>query len=90
MDPDLGKRLREMMDSMPKRDPARIAEILSLITQVWKQHPDMRLGQLIVNLLDPKPNPVFMVEDDILRDRLKDFLATGVWPTQSEPAPDSS
>ena len=72
-----------MLNSRPPRDPARIPEILGLIEQLWNKHPDMRLGQLVVNLLDPVPNPIFNIEDETLRDRLTDTLETGAWPTQS-------
>jgi uncharacterized protein YihD (DUF1040 family) len=63
------------------RDPVRINEILSLIEQVWRDHPDMRLGQLLCNLLDPTPNRLFYVEDDVLLERLGEFISSGVWPT---------
>jgi hypothetical protein len=77
------KRLADVLNSRPGRDPDRIPEILALIEELWSKHPDMRLGQLIVNLLDARPNPIFTVEDDILRDRLRTTLDTGVWPTQA-------
>jgi hypothetical protein len=32
------------------RDPVRIRPTLDAIETVWKKNPDMRLGQLIVNL----------------------------------------
>jgi hypothetical protein len=77
------ERLTDRLNSLPRRDPDRIPEILGLIEQVWRRHPDMRLGQLIVNLLDPRPNPIFAIEDETLRDRLKTVLETSAWPTQS-------
>ncbi len=36
------------------RDPDRIDPALQLLGEVWKQCPDLRLGQLIVNVLQPK------------------------------------
>lgn len=66
------------------RDPNRIPSILTKIEAVWKRHPDMRLGQLLVNLLDPSPNRLFYVEDDVLAKRLADFIETGVWPTRKQ------
>ena len=80
--PDL-KGFTEWMSAQPGRDPDRIPEILGLIEQVWRRHPDMRLGQLMVNLLDPKPNPIFTIEDETLRDRLKTNLETGAWHTHA-------
>lgn len=50
------------------RDPRRIDEILAEIKRTWEQHPDLRLGQLIVIATCPKqPCPeVFSIEDDQL------------------------
>lgn len=42
------------------RDPKRIDEILNTIKIVWEQYPDMRFGQLIVNVLGIDP---FYLED---------------------------
>ena len=33
------------------RDPARIDEVLAEVKRVWDKHPDLRLGQLMVNAL---------------------------------------
>jgi hypothetical protein len=65
------------------RDPARIDQILAAIAEVWHAHPDMRLGQLLVNLLDPEWNKLFTIEDDVLAQRLREFSETGRWPTSS-------
>lgn len=32
------------------RDPARIEPTLKLIEILWKRYPDMRLGQLLINV----------------------------------------
>jgi len=32
------------------RDPKRIDEILERLAKVWKQYPDLRLSQLILNI----------------------------------------
>ena len=47
------------------RDPARIDEILADLAAVWRKSPDLRLGQLLVNLVRPdEPTPaVFNIED---------------------------
>lgn len=83
--PDL-ERFAELLNSQPGRDPDRIPQILELLEQLWRRYPDMRLGQLIVNLLDPRPNPIFTIEDETLRERLKSTLDTGVWPTRADDA----
>ena len=55
------------------RDPKRIDSILNQLRKVWEQVPDWRLGQLIVNAVEPKePSPeIFAVEDS----RLQHLLA---------------
>jgi len=46
------------------RDPARIPRMLEKLALLWESEPDLRLGQIIVNLTG-SPNP-FYVEDDRL------------------------
>ena len=54
------------------RDPKRIDSILNQLREVWEQVPDWRLGQLIVNAVEPKePTEIFAVEDS----RLQHLLA---------------
>lgn len=36
------------------RDPTRIPRILYRIGEIWWKNPDLRLGQLIGNVIDPK------------------------------------
>ena len=53
------------------RNPDRIDKILDEIKQVWEKYPDMRLGQLLLNVLQ---DPVlYYVEDDELTAALKDY-----------------
>jgi hypothetical protein len=57
------------------RDPARIPKVLDAIRQIWEKHPDIRLGQLIVNAVfeegdDPSPR-LFYMEDDQLVEQVK-------------------
>jgi hypothetical protein len=58
------------------RAPERIEPILQLLQQVWLRHPDMRLGQLLVNAIRPRePCPeVFAIEDTVLARRLERML----------------
>jgi hypothetical protein len=55
------------------RDPNRIDSVLHAIRNVWEEHPDFRLGQLIVNAVQPsEPNAaVFGVEDSQLIKKLE-------------------
>lgn len=68
------------------RDPKRIDEILNELREVWMANPDLRLGQLVVNVVKPKePTPeVFYIEDDEFRGRLR-FLSTEEQKMQIKP-----
>jgi hypothetical protein len=55
------------------RNEERIPEILSALEDHWYEHPDQRLGQLIVNLTGEKDT--FAVEDDELMRRLGEELS---------------
>ena len=39
----------ERMARRPKRNPKRIAGMLKLLEEVWRDEPDCRLGQIIVS-----------------------------------------
>jgi len=43
------------------RDPARIDRVLRDLGSFWKAHPDLRLGQLLLNAVDP--DDLYQVED---------------------------
>lgn len=57
------------------RDSDRIKPILQLVGEIWMQHPDLRLGQLLVNAIRPtSPVPeVFHAEDDKILDGLRAY-----------------
>jgi hypothetical protein len=47
------------------RDPARINLLLAKLAAVWKQHPDMRFGQLVSNLYSSlEEHQIWNIEDD--------------------------
>lgn len=51
------------------RNPNRIDRILNEIRIIWKQYPDLRLGQLILNAIE---NPaLYYIEDKELVELLK-------------------
>ena len=53
------------------RDPNRISKVLDSIKKIWEKYPDMRLGQLICNVLrDPT---LYYVEDDELVEFLNQY-----------------
>lgn len=56
------------------RDPTRIDIILTRLSNLWHKYPDLRLGQLISNVLDPNRQP--FIEDAELMDRLETFYST--------------
>lgn len=46
------------------RDPKRIPEVLNQLKALWSSYPDLRLGQLILNIIqDPL---LYYIEDDEL------------------------
>ena len=53
------------------RDPKRIEKVLVDIKAIWEKYPDMRLGQLIGNVLEGPS--LYYVEDDSLVKALKDM-----------------
>lgn len=60
------------------RDPERIDAVLAAIREVWVQHPDMRLGQIIASATrkcEPCPT-VFYVEDAELVKKIQDQFVT--------------
>jgi len=58
------------------RDPARIDRILDLLGEQWKREPDLRLTQMVVNLVRPvEPCPgVFYFEDNKLEKILQNLV----------------
>jgi uncharacterized protein YihD (DUF1040 family) len=69
------------------RDPARIDPILKLLRDVWTRSPDLRLGQLTVNAVEPgEPCPaVYSIEDTVLARRLERMLKRSPAPPTSNP-----
>lgn len=60
------------------RNPARIGYTLQCLANVWAKHPDLRLGQLIVNAAQ-RPETglgsLFYIEDEALIEALQAFDA---------------
>jgi uncharacterized protein YihD (DUF1040 family) len=48
------------------RNPERISRIIAKLEQAWQKHPDIRLGQLMSNLIDSRQADMFYVEDDVI------------------------
>jgi len=49
------------------RDPKRIPKILKELRKIWEENPDLRLGQLLLNL----GFDFYYLEDDVLIESLK-------------------
>lgn len=54
-----------------RRDPKRIERILKLIKGIWITNSDLRLTQLIVNVLQINQDP-YHIEDEVLEKLLKE------------------
>lgn len=53
------------------RDSKRISKILERLEKIWEKYPDLRLGQLITNVVrDPT---LYYLEDDELLEFLEKF-----------------
>lgn len=55
------------------RDPNRIERVLAKVQALWKQVPDWRLGQLLINLTEADEG-LFYLEDDKLEERIEKWL----------------
>lgn len=58
------------------REYARIHRIIALLEVIWNRSPDLRLGQLLVNMVgDPTLGfDIYSVEDDVLEKELRKAL----------------
>jgi uncharacterized protein YihD (DUF1040 family) len=54
------------------REKDRINRILNNIEELWIANPDLRLMQLLMNVLQLNQDPYY-VEDDILEKKLKEY-----------------
>lgn len=52
-----------------EKDEGRIGEVLSYVGKVWKQFPDMSLGQLLINVTGS--SDLYSVDDEQLMERLQ-------------------
>ena len=56
------------------RDPARIKKIIGIIETYWRQNPDQRFGQMLINLgLVPDDIRTWAMEDDDLLEGLEEW-----------------
>lgn len=66
------------------RDPARIPKILAALEAAWLEAPDMRLGQLLINVAGR--TDLWHVEDDMMLDHLIEWRETSQSWVAREPS----
>lgn len=74
---DYDMRLEKIIELMSKfemksRDPERITEVLAELEKTWRRYPDLRLGQLIMDIV-PNESVRFNIEDDKMLDAIRAF-----------------
>lgn len=57
------------------RDPKRIEKVIDKIRQFWYMYPDLRLGQILTNVV-PRGVDLFYVEEDYLIKYIDDYIET--------------
>ena len=70
---DIIDKMAEDIAALPKqppRDSARIEIILNKLKEVWQKSPDLRLGQLIINVTGIDP---YFIEDEKLIKMIEEF-----------------
>ncbi len=63
-----------------RRESKRISRILKKLNQVWRSLPDLRLGQLLSNLVPDFETHTFFIEDDELEKILDIYLKYNAKP----------
>lgn len=53
------------------RKRGRISPVIRKLEEVWREHPDLRLGQLLINCAGDKD--LFNLEDDELMEAMERF-----------------
>jgi hypothetical protein len=56
------------------RDPERIERVVNLLKFLWIKYPDLRLGQLIIDITYDTGVDLFYLEDDILEKKIKQVI----------------
>ena len=70
------------------REPRRIHRILDKIEKIWRENPDLRLVQLLLNLGiiaydPPRSLKNFYYDDDMAEARLDEFIKTKAFERRS-------
>lgn len=58
------------------RDLSRIPRMIRALERLWLSHPDLRLGQLVLKVVNPSEPAaqVFYLEDDAMEEAIRDAL----------------
>lgn len=54
------------------RDLGRISDTLRALERTWRKYPDLRLGQLLLNLTRDGED-LYNIEDEVLLKRLREY-----------------
>lgn len=69
------------------RDPNRIEPMLEELGRLWKQTPDLRLGQLVVSMALKRDIDAFYIEDDKMFASICDGLGWVDWESKLNASP---
>jgi uncharacterized protein YihD (DUF1040 family) len=58
------------------RDIERIEPICNTIKEIWTENPDLRLGQLLCNVIPE--GYIYFIEDDDLINTIKNYYKGGI------------
>jgi hypothetical protein len=66
------------MKNLECRNPERINRLIGVLQEIWGVSPDMRMGQVLVNIQTRGPQPLtehdlFTMEDDEMLHRLQAY-----------------
>lgn len=64
-------------ESHEHRDSKRIDRVCALIANIWGKYPQLRLGQLLVNIDKRFETNPFFIEDDEAEAAMKKVLEVG-------------
>lgn len=60
------------------RDPERIEPVMKKLENIWKKHPDLRLGQLILNAHSfAGDSPLYYIEDKEFIKKIENVYGQG-------------
>jgi len=49
------------------RDPDRISDMTNTLHDIWTKYPDLRLGQLLLNVTKPDEDLYYIEDEELLR-----------------------